>query len=54
MRDKRGVTRVLGAIGFPVLIGLAALGAGTGLGYVINRHDQSAADAAALSAAYDV
>jgi hypothetical protein len=42
------------AITLPVLIGFAALGAETGLWYTIKRQNQTAADAAAISAAYEV
>jgi hypothetical protein len=54
LRDTRGVTVVLVALGFTVLIGFVALGVETGLWYAIKRQDQSAADAAALSGAYEV
>lgn len=53
-RDARGSVAVLIAIGMTVLIGFAALGIETGLWYSIERQDQSAADAAALSGAYEV
>jgi hypothetical protein len=42
------------AIALPVLIGFGTLGAETGLWYTIKRQNQSAADAAAISAAYEV
>ena len=42
------------AITLPVLIGFGSLGAETGLWYTIKRQNQSAADAAAISAAYEV
>jgi putative Flp pilus-assembly TadE/G-like protein len=41
------------AFAFPVLIGLAGLGVETGLWYAIKRQDQAAADAAAVSGAYE-
>jgi hypothetical protein len=45
---------VLVALAFTVLIGFVALGVETGLWYAIKRQDQSAADAAAISGAYEV
>src|SRR5215471_17733178 len=54
LRERRGATILLVAIAFPVLIGFAALGVETGLWYTLKRQDQSAADAAALSGAYEV
>ena len=42
------------AVSLPVLFGVAGLGIDTGLWYTIKRQNQSAADAAALSAAYEV
>jgi Flp pilus assembly protein TadG len=53
-RDERGVSAVMVAISLTVLIGFAALGVETGLWYAIKRQNQSAADAAAISAAYEV
>ena len=53
VRDRRGAAIVLFAIALPVLIGFTALGVETGLWYAIKRQDQSAADAAALSGAYE-
>src|SRR5262244_4636263 len=53
-RDDRGVTAVLLALTLAVLIGMAGLGVETGLWYAVKRQDQSAADAAALSGAYEV
>ena len=54
LRDERGATAVLVALAFTVLTGFVALGAETGLWYAIKRQDQSAADAAAISGAYEV
>jgi Flp pilus assembly protein TadG len=54
LRERRGATILLVAIAFPALIGLAALGAETGLWYAMKRQDQSAADAAALAGAYEI
>src|SRR5215471_17115032 len=52
--DKRGLSAVTVAVSMPVLFGVAGLGVDTGLWYVMKRQNQSAADAAALSAAYEV
>ena len=49
--DKRGLSAVTVAVSLPVLFGVAGLGIDTGLWYTIKRQNQSAADAAALSAA---
>jgi Flp pilus assembly protein TadG len=54
LRDKRGLSAVTVAVSMPVLFGVAGLGIDTGLWYTIKRQNQSAADAAALSAAYEV
>jgi hypothetical protein len=53
-RDDRGITAPLLALSLAVLIGMAGLGAETGLWYTIKRVNQSAADAAALSGAFEV
>jgi Flp pilus assembly protein TadG len=53
-RDNRGASATIVAITLPVLIGFGSLGAETGLWYTIKRQNQSAADAAAISAAYEV
>jgi hypothetical protein len=53
-RDDRGVTSPLLALSLAVLIGMAGLGAETGLWYTIKRVNQAAADAAALSGAFEV
>jgi Flp pilus assembly protein TadG len=52
--DKCGLSAVTVAVSLPVLFGVAGLGIDTGLWYTIKRQNQSAADAAALSAAYEV
>ena len=52
--DKRGLSAVTVAVSMPVLFGVAGLGVDTGLWYAMKRQNQSAADAAALSAAYEV
>jgi Flp pilus assembly protein TadG len=54
LRDRRGVSAVFVALAATVLIGFVALGAEAGLWYAIKRQDQSAADAAAISGAYEV
>jgi uncharacterized membrane protein len=53
-RDDRGVTAVLVALTLAALIGFTALGVETGLWYVIKRQNQSAADVAALSGAFEL
>jgi hypothetical protein len=53
LRETQGTTIVLVALAFTALIGFVALGVETGLWYAIKRQDQSAADAAALSGAYE-
>src|SRR5215831_13448269 len=53
-RDRRGLSAVTVAVSMPVLFGVAGLGIDTGLWYTMKRQNQSAADAAALSAAYEV
>jgi Flp pilus assembly protein TadG len=54
-RDTRGTALVLVAITLlPVLIPVVGLGVDTGMWYTIKRQNQSAADAAAISAAYEV
>jgi len=52
--DNSGASAAVVAITLPVLIGFGALGAETGLWYNIKLQNQSAADAAAISAAYQV
>ena len=53
-RDERGVSAIMVALSLTVLVGFAGLGVETGLWYSIKRQNQSAADAAALSAAYEI
>jgi Flp pilus assembly protein TadG len=53
LHDNRGATLVLVALAATVLLGFTALGVETGLWYAVKRQDQSAADAAALSGAYE-
>jgi Putative Flp pilus-assembly TadE/G-like len=54
LHDDRGISGTVVAIALPGLIGIGALGAETGLWYTIKLRNQSAADAAAISAAYEV
>jgi len=54
LRDGCGASATMVTIALPVLIGFGTLGAETGLWYTIRRQNQSAADAAAISAAYEV
>jgi len=52
--DTRGVTLVLVALTISALIGFVGLGVETGLWYTIKRQDQTAADFAAISGAYEI
>jgi len=52
-RDRRGAVAVAVAILLPVLIGFAGIGIEVGLWFAVQRQNQSAADAAALSAALE-
>ena len=52
--DRRGVSATIVAIALPGLIGFSAFAVETGLWYTIKLQNQSAADAAAISAAYQV
>jgi Flp pilus assembly protein TadG len=52
-RDRRGAVAVAVAVLLPVLIGFAGIGIEVGLWYAIQRQNQSAADAAAISAALE-
>ena len=49
-RDERGVVAIAVAILLPVLIGFAGLGVEVGMWFAVQRQNQSAADAAAISA----
>lgn len=53
-RDRRGVVAILVALALPMMIGLAGLGVETGLWYAMKWQNQSAADAAAMSAALEL
>jgi Flp pilus assembly protein TadG len=52
-RDRRGAVAVAVAVLLPVLIGFAGIGIEVGLWYAIQRQNQSATDAAAISAALE-
>jgi hypothetical protein len=52
--DTSGVTLVLVALTISALIGFVGLGVETGLWYAIKRQNQTAADFAALSGAYEI
>jgi Flp pilus assembly protein TadG len=52
-RDRRGVVAIAVAVLLPVLIGFVGLGVEVGLWFAIQRQNQSAADAAAISAALE-
>ena len=52
--DTRGVTLALVAAAISALIGFTGLGVETGLWYAIKRQNQSAADVAALSGAFEL
>jgi Flp pilus assembly protein TadG len=52
-RDRRGAVAVAVAVLLPVLIGFAGIGIEVGLWFAIQRQNQSAADAAAISAALE-
>ena len=53
-RDRSGATAVIVALSAPILLAMAGLGVDAGFWYTIKRQNQSAADAAAISAAYEV
>src|SRR5271165_6357177 len=52
--DNTGATATMLAIALPGLIGIGALGVETGVWFTIKLQNQSAADSAAISAAYEV
>jgi hypothetical protein len=54
LHDDCGASAAIVAIALPALIGFGALGAETGAWFTIKLRNQSAADAAAISAAYQV
>jgi len=53
LRDRRGVVGVALAVLLPVLVGFAGIGIEVGLWFAVQRQNQSAADAAALSTALE-
>src|ERR1700724_3120776 len=54
LRDNQGAAAAVVAAVLPVLIGFETLGVETGLWYLIKWQSQSAADAAAIAAAYEL
>lgn len=54
LRDQAGVTATIVAIALPCLIGMSALGVEAGVWFAVKLQNQSAADSAAISAAYEV
>jgi len=52
--DTHGASAILVAVIFPALVGFAALGVETGMWYTIKVKNQSAADAGAISAVYQI
>ena len=52
-RDRRGAVALAVAVLLPILIGFAGIGVEVGLWFAIQRQNQSAADAAAISAALE-
>lgn len=54
VRDDRGLTLVITALTMSVLLAITGLAVDAGWWYTLRRQNQSAADAAALSAAYQV
>jgi hypothetical protein len=53
-RDQRGIAAVTVAITLPLVFAFDALAINSGLWFTIKRQNQSAADAAAISAAYEI
>jgi Flp pilus assembly protein TadG len=53
LRDRRGVVAIAVAVLLPVLIGFAGIGIEVGLWFAVQRQNQSATDAAAISAALE-
>lgn len=54
VRDEKGVTAMLGALVLPVVMGMAGLGVDASSWFMSKRDLQTAADAAALAAAYEI
>ena len=53
-RDQTGATATIVAIALPCLIGMSALGVESGVWFAVKLQNQTAADSAAISAAYEV
>ncbi len=53
-RDQIGATATIVAIALPCLIGMSALGVESGIWFAVKLQNQSAANSAAISAAYEV
>src|SRR4029077_10192118 len=53
-RDQRGIAAVTVAITLPLVFAFDALAINSGLWFTIKRQNQSAGDAAAISAAYEI
>jgi Flp pilus assembly protein TadG len=53
-RDQTGATATIVAIALPCLIGMSALGVESGVWFAVKLQNQSAADSAAISVAYEV
>jgi Flp pilus assembly protein TadG len=53
-RDQTGATATIVAIALPCLLGMSALGVESGVWFAVKLQNQSAADSAAISAAYEV
>ena len=54
VRDRSGAAATIVVIALPALIGMSALGVETGVWFAIKLQNQSAADSAAISVAYEV
>lgn len=54
LRDRRGITGILFALTMPVTLGFAALGTEVGMWYLGRHRLQTAADVAAIAAAYEL
>jgi Flp pilus assembly protein TadG len=53
-RDQTGATATIVAIALPCLLGMSALAVETGVWFAVKLQNQSAADSAAISAAYEM
>jgi uncharacterized membrane protein len=54
LRDTRGTVLILSAVALSMLIGIVGLGVEAGLWFAIKRHNQTAADIAAISGALEL